>query len=152
VTVIGMGNPEMGDDGIGIHLVELLRQEAEAEAWASPPQIVSAGRDPLAVGACLAEGAPVLLVDAVEMEEEPGECRLFPAEEWRFRERASASTHTLSLGAVLELARALGCAGQLRVVGIQVEDVRPGRFLSPRVREKIPRLMEMIREEVARLS
>ncbi len=147
-----MGNPEMGDDGIGIHLVELLRREAETEAWPYAPEILSAERDPVVVGACMAEGASVLLVDAVDMEAEPGECRLFPPGQWQFKARASASTHSLSLAAVLELARGLGCAERLRVVGIQVGDVRPGRFLSPKLREKVPRLLEMIREEVARLS
>jgi hydrogenase maturation protease len=147
-----MGNPEMGDDGVGVALVEMLREESESARRVSSPRILSAERDPVAVGALLAEGDPVLLVDAIDMGQEPGECRLFAEGEWRFAECSSTSTHSLSLASILELARGLGCAGQLRVVGIQVGDVRPGRFLSPKVRQKIPHMLEMIREEVARLS
>ena len=34
MTVIGLGNSEMGDDGIGVALVEMLRAEQEAGRWA----------------------------------------------------------------------------------------------------------------------
>jgi Ni,Fe-hydrogenase maturation factor len=58
----------------------------------------------------------------------------------------------LSLAEVIELARALGCADRLRILGVQVGDVRPGRFLSPRVRESVPEVIARIREEVEALS
>ena len=81
VTVIGMGNPDMGDDGIGVRVAELVREEARRGAWRNAPQVVSAGTDAVLAGACCAEDTDVLLVDAVNMEAEAGEWRVFPARE-----------------------------------------------------------------------
>jgi len=150
MTVVGMGNPEMGDDGIGVILAQNLRGQVERGTWSARPDILVAARDPVLVGACLAEGARVLLVDAVDMKGEPGDCRMFSPAEADFTARPSASTHTLSLGGVIELARGLGCADRLRIMGVQLGDAGPGRSLSPRVREKIPQMLERIKEEVER--
>ena len=81
MTVIGMGNPDMGDDGIGVCVAELVREEALRGAWRNTPQVVSAGTDAVLAGACCAEDTDVLLVDAVNMQAEPGEWRMFPARE-----------------------------------------------------------------------
>ena len=53
---------------------------------------------------------------------------------------------------MIELARALGCADRLRILGVQVGDVRPGRFLSPAGGGKRSGILARIREEVEALS
>jgi len=152
VTIVGMGNPEMGDDGIGVHLAEMLSEQVRRGDWQAPAEIVCADRDPLLAGALLAEGKRVLLIDAVDMKREPGAWRLFTDTDLLpCREPASGSTHTLPLARVIELARGLGCADRLRILGIQVGDVRPGRFLSPPVRRCVPDVMTKIREEAEAL-
>jgi len=152
VTIVGMGNPEMGDDGIGVHLAEMLAEQLRRGDWQAPAEIVCADRDPLLAGALLAEGKRVLLIDAVDMKRQPGAWRLFTdADLLPCRGPAGGSTHTLPLAQVIELARGLGCADRLRILGIQVGDVRPGRFLSPRVRSCVPDVMTKIREEAEAL-
>ena len=153
MTVIGMGNPDMGDDGIGVRVAELVREEARRGAWRNAPQVVSAGTDAVLAGACFAEDTDVLLVDAVNMDAEAGEWRLFSAREaLPCRQSAQGSTHTLPLSAVIEMARALGYADRLRILGVQVSEVRPGRFLSPRVARCVPAILTRIREEAETLS
>ena len=152
MTVIGMGNPEMGDDGVGVRIAELVREEARSGSWRSPPQVVSAGVDAVLAGACLAEDTDVLLVDAVHMKAEAGAWRMFSAREaLPCQGRAAGSTHALSLSAVIEMARALGYADRLRILGVQVGDVRPGRVLSPPVARCVPAILTKIREEAERL-
>jgi hydrogenase maturation protease len=152
VTVIGMGNPDMGDDGIGVRVAELIQEEARRGAWRRAPQVVAAGGDAVLAGACIAEGADVLLVDAVNMQAEAGAWRVFSvAEALLCREPAAGSTHALSLATVIEMARALGFTDRLRILGVQVGDVRPGRFLSPRVARCLPAILTRIREEAETL-
>jgi hydrogenase maturation protease len=152
VTVIGMGNPDMGDDGVGVRIAELVREEARRGAWRKAPQVISAGGDAVLAGACLAEDTDVLLVDAVNMQAEAGAWRLFSAREALLcREPATGSTHQMSLAAVIEMARALGYTDRLRILGVQVGDVRPGRFLSPRVARSMPAILTRIREEAETL-
>jgi hydrogenase maturation protease len=94
----------------------------------------------------------VLLVDAVNMQAEAGAWRLFSAREALLcSEPGAGSTHTLSLSAVIEMARALGYTDRVRILGVQVGDVRPGRFLSPRVARSMPAILTRIREEAETL-
>jgi hydrogenase maturation protease len=93
------------------------------------------------------------VVDAVDMKREPGSWRIFSARDLPGGlGSAGCSTHAMSLAGVIELARALGCADRLRILGVQAADVRPGRFLSPRVKESVPGVLARIREEVEALS
>jgi hydrogenase maturation protease len=152
VTVIGVGNRDMGDDGVGVRVAELLQEEARRGEWRTAPRVVAAGADTVLAGACIAEDTDVLLVDAVNMEAEAGEWRIFSAAEALLcREPAAGSTHTLSLSMVIEMARALGLTDRLRILGVQVGDVRPGRFLSPRVAGCMPAILTRIREEAETL-
>lgn len=154
--VIGLGNTEMGDDGIGVRLVELLREQRDRGEWGGPAgpgrgevELVLADGDPLLAGARIAEGGSVLLVDAVDMRREPGSCRVFGVDEADFPGPAPrASTHSLATSQIVEIARALGCAGSLRVLGVQLADARPGSGLSPELRGKLPEMLERIKEEV----
>ena len=150
MTIVGMGNPEMGDDGVGVHVAELLRREPPAGA-----ELVCAERDPALAAALLAEGKSVLLVDAVDMKDAPGSWRVFSPDDLAAAAPPVARagvTHTLGMGEVLEMARSLGWADRLRILGIQTGDVRPGRFLSPAVQRCVPEVLTRIREEAEAVS
>ena len=156
MTIIGMGNPEMGDDGIGVHLLERLQGEIEGGTWAAPRAeglaLVSAGNDPVAAAACLVDGEPAFIIDAVDMKAAPGEFRVFSPEEAEFARCApGCSTHTLALRDALSMAGALG-AGRIRIMGIQIGDARPGRGLSARLSRCVSDMIAKIKEEVELLS
>ena len=153
MTVIGIGNSAMGDDGIGVEIAGILRGISRRAEWPESVEVINAAEDAVLAGSCAAEGKDVLVVDAVDMKREPGTWQVFSAYDLPLGlETAGCSTHAMSLAGVIELARALGCADRLRILGIQVGDVRPGRFLSPRVRESVPGVIARIREEVEALS
>ena len=156
MTIIGMGNPEMGDDGIGIHLLERLRAEIDRGEWSAPCsktlELVSAGNDPVTAAACMTDGAPTLIIDAVDMKGRPGEYRVFSPMEATLAGGGSAcSTHTLSLHEALSIASALG-AGRIRILGVQIGEARPGCALSPSLSRIVPEVIERIKEEVELLS
>jgi hydrogenase maturation protease len=144
----------MGDDGIGVALARMLDGTPGGGELPEGTEVVCAGADPTLAAALLAEGKNVLVIDAVDMKREPGSWRLFSAEE-RVPGRgpgAGASTHGISLDGVLELARGMGWAERLRVMGIQVGDVRPGRVFSAGVQRCVPEVLSRIRQEAEALS
>ena len=156
MTVIGIGNirhggrrRRRGDCGDSCGSTARARSGRRASRSSTPAE------DAVLAGACLAEGKDVLLVDAVDMKREPGAWRVFSAQAisppGAADGRVLRLTHCPCPG-VIELARALGCADRLRILGVQVADVRPGRFLSPRVSETVPAVIARIREEVEALS
>ncbi len=145
----------MGDDGIGVYLVEKLREQLSRGEWkpdgADSLQLVSAGSDAVLAGACLAESPRALLVDAADMRSEPGDFGVFEAPYSPVVRGASGSTHVLPLDQVLEMMEALGLDSRFRIMGIQFDDVRAGAGLSPRVLARVPEMLEKIKEEVSLL-
>ncbi len=150
-AIIGMGNPLMGDDGVGVHLVEMLRAQRESDAWVPRPEVelVAAGADALLAGAVLAECSQALLVDAAEMGGPPGTFRFFAPGEARITGEGGLSAHTLPMAQVLEMVQALGGSCRLRIMGIQCGQTAAGSGLSSAVSLRVPEMLERIKEEVS---
>jgi hydrogenase maturation protease len=142
----------MGDDGVGVAIAKRLSAEMREGAWGGRAEVICAERDPLLACAYLAEGKQVLVVDAVDMRAKPGAWRLFSAEELADCPFFSGgSSHTLSIMEAGALACALQCPERLRVLGIQVAEVRPGRFLSDPVSRSVAEVLAKVREEAEAL-
>ncbi len=154
-VVIGMGNPEMGDDGVGVFLVDKLREQMQSGAWrpsAPDVELVSACSDPILAGAWLMEASSALLVDAADIKASPGDVRAFWSDEARFTGSGTAgSTHTLPLAEVLRMVGELGASPRLRLMAVQPGELFPGEGLSPRLLERVPEMLSRIKEEVSKL-
>lgn len=135
LLVLGVGNPNCGDDAAGPAVVEkLTRLQPEgvrAQAVnAEPASIISAMKGNLRV----------VLVDAIQSRGATGALHIFdvskaplPADLF-----AHFSTHSFGLVDAIELARALGeLPPKLYVLGIEGESFDPGDALSPRVANAI---------------
>jgi hydrogenase maturation protease len=149
LRIIAMGNECMGDDGVGLRVLALLREQRERGALGPAAELVEAGQDASLVAASLAEGTRVLLVDAVEMGGRPGEWKVFTADEAAGGNGRDcpASTHGVSVSTAAGIAIALGCAANLRILGIQAGAMRQGSALSPEVVAGLPGVLRAIREE-----
>jgi hydrogenase maturation protease len=132
--VIGLGNPDRGDDAVGVKVARRVAAErldvrvlelddpSEAlDAWASEDTVVvadavSSGGDP----------GDIHVLDAV--------ARNLPAGSW-----AAGGTHALGLAAVVELGRALGrLPRRLVVVGVEAGSFDHGAPLSDAVAAAVP--------------
>ncbi len=122
MLVIGIGNPDRGDDGAGCLVARLVGG-------------VDAGTDPLALLELWRGADDVVVVDAMVSGAEPGTVRwVDPATEPLPTGLGATSTHALGLADVVALARSLGrLPGRLRVVGIEAADCRAGAPLTPAV-------------------
>jgi len=156
VSVIGLGNTEKRDDGVGVFVVEALREEMDAGAWA--PEIhkdlslVSAGTDSLLAAAHAADDRWVILVDAARMGLKAGDFRMFSPKNAELSGRSDGLfPHDADLVEVLRLMDNLGCSGHVRIMGIQSEDLGDGRGLSQQLQRRLPQMKAKIKEEVALL-
>ena len=132
--VIGLGNPDRGDDAVGVqvarrvaaerldvHVLELDDPSEALDAWAAADTVVvadavSSGGDP----GC------IHVVDAV--------ARTLPAGSW-----AAGGTHALGLAAVVELGRALGrLPRRLVLVGVEAGRFDHGTPMSDAVAAAVP--------------
>ncbi|MEO5327069.1 MAG: hydrogenase maturation protease [Magnetococcus sp. THC-1_WYH] len=150
-SVIGLGNRNAGDDGIGLTLVEGMahifdKKGVTLHLWEEA--------DPLTVAQNLLElTGPVLIVDCADMGLPPGEWRAFPCEENTLRpDNSSVSTHGLGMAQALALARGLGYAHPIHLFGIQPFDLSPQTGLSSGMRQRVPAMIDALAGTTRRLG
>lgn len=138
LLMVGLGNILRGDDGVGVRLVEAVRNDptcdVAAEIWGD--------NDALTVAHDLVERArPALLVDCAEMGLQPGEWRVFSETSVLFRKSFQAlSTHDFGLAYALQLARNLGYRHSVRFFGVQPDHYRLEGALSDTLANRFSQL------------
>ncbi|MEW6278275.1 MAG: hydrogenase maturation protease [Candidatus Eremiobacterota bacterium] len=142
-AVIGLGNPDRGDDGVGPEVARRVRPETAD---------VLVARGEVTELMDLWEGRPkVFVVDAVRSGSPPGTLHRLEAH----REPLPAfvrqtSTHGFGLAEAVELARILGTLPEeLVLYGIEAERMEAGAGLSPRVRRAVGQVVQRLEEELA---
>jgi hydrogenase maturation protease len=127
--VIGLGNPLMSDEGIGIHVVRALA----ARAGEFPHvDFLDAGTSGMNALHAMAGRRKAIFVDCAFMEAAPGTILQFdPANVSSRKGLGRLSLHEGDLLDMIELSRRLGeCPAELVVFGIQPERVEPAEMLS----------------------
>lgn len=116
MLIVCLGNPFMGDDGAGVAVARILKKRG------LPPGVsLLEGEIDGLTFLERAEGYDkVIVVDAAEMNLEPGEWRAFDAKPGSLKGNYTLSAHLFGLGEALNLAGKLGLPlPPIRVYGIQ---------------------------------
>jgi len=129
--LLGVGNPERGDDGFGVKLAEALRERLGGED--GPVRALDVGTSPERwVGRAVSQGCEELvLADAVDFGGSPGDLFLAQASELPAR-ATGAATHRVPLSLLARYAEGLGARAWL--LGVQPGSLDPGAALSPEVK------------------
>jgi len=134
--VAGLGVDDRRDDGAGLEAARYLARLSPAGA----DVLVLSGRTADLLDAWA--GAPLAVVlDAVRSGAAPGTLHRLDGLSLPLPDLPRrGSTHDLGLAATVELGRALGLLPErLVILGIEAEDVSPGRGLSPAVHRGVRR-------------
>lgn len=144
--IIGIGNPLMGDDGVGIAAVECLRAMALPEGV----EAVDGGTCGLTLLDLMEGAGTVILVDAVETGKPPGTVVRFTPEEVVLPEgEAAPSLHEAGLAQVLTLGREMDLLpSEIVIYGVQPASVECRLGLSPSVAHALGHLLERILAEL----
>jgi hydrogenase maturation protease len=144
--VIGIGNPDRGDDAAGRVVARLLRD-------ALPPHVavLEDGGDATELIGHLAGMAAAYLVDACALGTSPGTVRRFDVGANPLPPGAlDLSTHGLGVAGAVELARALGqLPSRCVIYAIEGGSFEIGAPLSPAVAEAVADVVAQIRGELA---
>ncbi|WP_305046353.1 hydrogenase maturation protease [Geoalkalibacter sp.] len=143
--IIGIGNPLMGDDGLGIAAVERLARLDLPKGV----EVMDGGTGGLTLLHLMEGAARVLFIDAVEMGQPPGCIARFDLGGVEVAEQSALSLHESGLPQILALARELGPLPEVILYGVQPARVAPALELSPRVAEALPALLARILGELA---
>ncbi len=140
--VIGVGNTLRGDDGVGVHVARALACEPLPDA----PEVIDGGTEGLNLLFRIEGAERVILIDAADMDEAPGEARTFDAALLENSTKVSfSSVHGIGVAEVLALARSVGVQPQVTILGIQPADIRPRDGLSDALALRVPDYVERVK-------
>ncbi len=144
--VIGVGNLLRGDDGVGVRVAQALAEEGLPEGT----EVIDAGTRGLDLLFEFGDAGHVVLIDAAEMGQTPGEARVFDAAALKGDgEVRLASLHGIGIAEVLALGRAVGVEPRMTIVGIQPADLRPREGLSATLSARLPEYVALARGKLA---
>lgn len=144
--MIGLGNPLLGDEGIGVRVAEELKGLELPDGVT----VVDGGTAGLGLLGLMEGYRRVIIVDAADMGRPPGCVVRFTPSEARLKMvEAPLSLHQIGLVEALALADALEVApDELAIIGVQPGRVEMGAGLSPEVEGAISQIIRMILDEL----
>jgi hydrogenase maturation protease len=147
--VIGVGNPERGDDAAGPAVARRLRGLAPGDVT-----IVEHDGEPARFLAEIADVASVFAVDACVSGAPPGTIRCFDALAAPLPDlRSGWSTHGFGLATAIELARSLGqLPPRIVIFTIEGQLFESGGPLSPPVAAAVDQVARKVLAEIGSLS
>lgn len=147
--VIGLGNPILGDDGVGWRVVEAVQQAYGRRAPAPPVEFEYLSVGGLTLMEHLIGYEKAVLVDAINSGEFPqGAVATFPLDELPNRAAGHlTSAHDTTLHNALDVGRRMGASlpEQVLVVAVEAQFVYDfSEQLSPPVAAAVPRAAETV--------
>ncbi|MBI2091437.1 MAG: hydrogenase maturation protease [Deltaproteobacteria bacterium] len=156
-AIIGIGNKLMGDEGIGVHAIEHLRNSP------SPPplshqgrgnnvkvDLVDGGTGGIALLHILEKYEHAIIIDAADFGGEKGEICHFDIDSKQIILKPDSdqiSLHSMSLAGIIKLANQLDIKlPKITIIAVQPEKIAPQMELSSSCKSSIMGIEKMIKE------
>jgi hydrogenase maturation protease len=147
VLVLGVGNPILSDDGVGIHVARELRQRRLPGVYVE--ELAASGLELLDV---VLDYDKIIIVDAIQTTGGiPGD--IYVLEEKDFEKSVHGSSpHGVNIATALALGRKVVPERMPKVVvfiAVEAEDlINVDEQLTPRVQAALPRIIKRVEDEV----
>ena len=149
VAVIGIGQSLRGDDAAGLEAVHRWQEKFPDTATRPEVRIEASELPGLALIDLLHDVDAAILVDAVQSSAKPGTIHRLSEEELESFTTASKSAHGWGIAETLRMRSQLANAKiNIRIIGIEAEQMQLGAGLSRSVENVLPLLCEVIEEEI----
>ena len=146
-VVLGLGNPLMGDDGLGLAGLERLGHD-----WRFPPDVrlVDGGMGGLQLLPFIEQADAVLLLDAIDAGRDPGTLVILEREELPRALDHKLSSHQVAIPELLAVCELRGTTpARIVAMGLQPAGVETATELTPEVTRQLGNLVLAV---VARLA
>jgi hydrogenase maturation protease len=145
ILILGVGNLLLRDEGIGVHVAQRMM------GMDFPPEVdvLEGGTDGFGLMHVILQASHLILIDAVKGGGPPGSIYRFGIEDCPpFPDTFKTSVHQISILEVINLSSLVGPTPKTTVIGVEPKCMDMGMDLSPDIEGKIPRVIELVREEV----
>jgi hydrogenase maturation protease len=146
ILILGVGNLLLSDEGVGVHVAQrMMRMELPPEV-----DVVEGGTDGFGLVNVILEADRMILIDAVKGGGQPGSIYRFDIDDCPpYPDLFKTSVHQISILEVINLSSLIGSTPQTTIIGIEPYCLDMGMELSPQIEAKVPKIIQMIQEEVA---
>lgn len=145
-VVLGAGSPLMGDDGLGVEVVQAL-----ADRWEEQPNLrfLDGGVWGMQLLPYIEEADRLIVVDAIRAGVEPGEIVRLERHEIPRHMHTKLSPHQIDLGEVFAVAELRGkFPAEAVAIGIEPQNVQAYVPLTPPVRAAVPALLDAVERQL----
>ncbi|HIJ59830.1 MAG TPA: HyaD/HybD family hydrogenase maturation endopeptidase [Nitrospirae bacterium] len=148
--LVGLGNILMGDEGIGVHVINDIKQRYSFEP---PLEILDGGTLGLDLLHFFEEKDDVVIVDAVNFKREPGYIDILRDDEIPSKINAKLTVHHIGLSDILSALKILGkTPKKITLIGIQPEILDMTLDMTSVVKERFNELIELVINELKEIG
>ena len=148
ITIVGVGNRLLGDEGVGLHIIDKLSQIP----MPSHVNIIDCGCDLLSLIAYINEPERIFIIDAIRAGGEPGEIYSFDYSTLAAMKIQMYSAHQVKTVDALRLIKLVCPAladSEIVVIGIEPKTMKLSSDLSKEVSESISEVTRFVLEEIS---
>ncbi len=149
ITILGVGNELLSDEGVGIHVIrEIQKREINPEI-----EVIEGGTEGFGLLNIIIETDYLILVDSLKGGGKPGSIYRFNIKDApSCPDLFKTSVHQIGILEVIHLSELIGNTPETIVFGIEPNKINTSMQLSEEVQSKIPRIIELILEEIKNLT
>ncbi len=142
ITILGLGNILMQDEGIGVHIANLLNDKF---VFTPPITIIDGGTTGADLLTYFENSKKVLIIDAVNFDKEPGHLGIIKDDDILTMLTSKISLHHLGLSDVLSMIKILDIRPEaICLVGIQPYKMELDLDVSPELKQDFERIIEEV--------
>jgi hydrogenase maturation protease len=141
--ILGVGNLLLRDEGVGVHVATNL------QAYPVPDdiEIIEGGTDGFKLFHLIMEADRLIVVDCVKGGDEPGSIYRFDIDDFDHPPALyKTSVHQVSITEVVKLSGTMRTPPPTTIIGIEPAELTMSMELSPAIREKLPKVLEIVLE------
>ena len=145
ILVLGVGNELLSDEGIGVHTIkELSKRELPPEV-----EIMEGGTDGFGLIHIITDTDRLIVIDSVKGGGEPGTLYKFDIKDApKTPDLFKTSIHQIGILEVINLSNLIGKTPETTVIGVEPKSILTSMELTNEIQAKIPRVIELILEEI----
>lgn len=145
IVVLGVGNLLLRDEGVGVHLIQKLREMEVGEGV----ELIEGGTSVLDFLTRMEDISKLIIVDAIKLGGKPGTTYEICVDDFLLKGgKDITSLHQLGVVETLALIKKMGKLPPTVIIGIEPKEIDYGLELSPEIERELEKMVNLILKEV----
>jgi hydrogenase maturation protease len=144
ITVLGIGNLLLTDEGVGVHAIEALKKESLPDNV----ELVDGGAGGFDLLPVVEGCDKLIVVDAIKTSDQPGAIYQFDPQTIEVQKDGGVSLHDVDFFHLIDYAKKHRRLPEMQMIGIVPKSMEMGLELTETVSEKMPKIIELVKQEI----